>query len=118
MITEQDLQGAIAECLGQRDPNANTCIKLAAYYTIQHELFGDSKQPVVPQIPQMPVYSRAGPAEEPETYVDFISDSEFSRMVNGMESRQAWAIVDELVETIRVLNPRLYNGLIRKMEEA
>lgn len=114
MITEQDLQEAIAECLGQRDPNANTCIKLAAYYTIQHELFGDSNQPVTNQIP---AYSRAAPVEEHETYVDYTGDSEFSRMVNGMESRQAWAIVDELVETIRVLNPRLYNGLIRKMEE-
>lgn len=114
MITEQDLQEAIAECLGQRDPNANTCIKLAAYYTIQHELFGDSDQPAVNQIP---AYSRAAPVEEYETYVDYTSDSEFSKVVNGMDSKQAWAIVDELVETVRVLNPRLYNGLIRKMGE-
>ena len=34
MITEQDLLSAIAECQGERNPNANTCIKLAAYYTI------------------------------------------------------------------------------------
>ena len=34
MITEQDLLEAIAECQGQRNPNANTCIKLAAYYII------------------------------------------------------------------------------------
>lgn len=114
MITEQDLQEAIAECLGQRDPNANTCIKLAAYYTIQNELFGNRDQSVVNQIP---TYSRAGPIEEPETYVDFLSDSEFSRAINGMESRQAWAMVDELVETVRILNPRLYNSLMRKMEE-
>lgn len=114
MITEQDLQEAIAECLGQRDPNANTCIKLAAYYTIQHELYGNPDQLTTNQTL---MYSRAAPAEEPETYVDYESDSEFSRAVNGMRSKQAWAIVDELVETIRVLNPRLYNGLIRKMKE-
>ena len=42
MITEKDLQEAIAECQGERNPNANTCIKLAAFYTIRNELFGNS----------------------------------------------------------------------------
>ena len=44
MITEKDLQEAIAECQGQRNPNASTCIKLAAFLTIQKELFGKSEQ--------------------------------------------------------------------------
>ena len=39
MITEKDLQDAIAECQGERKPNANTCIKLAAYFTIYDHLF-------------------------------------------------------------------------------
>ena len=34
MIKEEDLQEAIAECQGVRNPNANTCLKLASYYTI------------------------------------------------------------------------------------
>ena len=34
MITEEELQEAIAECQGQRNPNANTCLKLASYLTI------------------------------------------------------------------------------------
>ena len=41
MITEQDLQEAIAECQGERHPNANTCMKLAAFYTIKNELYPD-----------------------------------------------------------------------------
>ena len=44
MITEKDLQEAIAECQGQRNPNANTCIKLAAYLTIQKEMFGTQEE--------------------------------------------------------------------------
>ena len=43
MIREEDLQEAIAECQGQRNPNANTAIKLAAFYTIRRELFGEGK---------------------------------------------------------------------------
>ena len=41
MITEKDLQEAIAEGQGQRNPNANTCIKLAAFLTIRKEMFGE-----------------------------------------------------------------------------
>ena len=44
MITEQDLREAIAECQGQRNPNANTCIKLAAFLTIQRELYGKEQE--------------------------------------------------------------------------
>ena len=43
MITEKDLQEAIAECEGQRNPNANTCIKLAAFYTIRQHMFGEDQ---------------------------------------------------------------------------
>lgn len=115
MITKQDLQEAIAECLGQRDPNANTCIKLAAFYTIRKELFGEPDPPVVETLP---VYSgAAGPAERVETHVDYTSDTEFARAVNGMDAHTAWSIIDELVDAVRVVNPRLYNGLMKKVEE-
>lgn len=111
MITEQDLQEAIAECLGQRDPNANTCIKLAAFYIIRKEMFGN------PDPVQFPVYSRFSPTEESETHVTYYSDTEFSQIVNGMESTRAWKLVDDLVSTLAVLHPRLYNSFIKEMEE-
>lgn len=113
MITEKDLQEAIAECQGQRNPNANTCIKLAAYYTIQRELYGNNKPPV-----EIPVYSRAGPpVEQPEEYVDFDSGTEFSQAINNMSARDAWAIMDELMDVLQATNPRLYAGVIQKLEE-
>jgi hypothetical protein len=111
VITEQDLQEAIAECLGQRDPNANTCIKLAAYYTIRKELYGEPDQDI------FPIYSRAAPVEQSEEYVSFNGDTDFSRAVNGMNAKRAWEIMDELVDAVRVVNPRLYRGLMKKVEE-
>ena len=65
MITEKDLQEAIAECEGARNPNANTCIKLAAFYTIRQHMFGEQ-----------PSYSFSAPPVEPETPI--VSDSEFA----------------------------------------
>lgn len=111
MITEQDLQEAIAECQGQRNPNANTCIKLAAYYTIQKELYGSHE-------PEIPSYSRAEPpAESPEEYVSFNSGSEFSETINGMNASDAWNVMDELMDILQATNTRLYAGVIQKLED-
>lgn len=113
MITEKDLQEAIAECLGQRDPNANTCIKLAAYYIIQNEMYGHHDSPV-----EIPMYSRAEPpVEHTENHIDFDSGTEFSQVINGMPARDVWPIMDELMDALQVTNPRLYYGVIQKLEE-
>ena len=110
MITEQDLQAAIAECQGVRNPTASTCIKLAAFYTIRNELFKDYEE--------VPMYSRSGPpVEQAEEYINYDSGSEFSQVINGMPSRDAWAVIDELMDTLQVINPRLYAGVIQKLEE-
>lgn len=101
MITEQDLQAAIAECEGQRNPNANTCIKLAAFYTIRDHLF-----PKTEAMPMM--YSGAS---EPE----YESDTEFCRAVSGWSKAEMMPYLDELVTAVSVLNPRLYSGFIRKL---
>lgn len=102
MITEKDLQEAIAECQGVRNPNANTCLKLAAYYVIKDHLFGKE-----------PSYSyAAGP--EPEM-VEYNSDSEFSKIIKGKDINEVLSIIDELMETLHVINPRLYEGVITKL---
>lgn len=109
LITEQDLIEAIAECQGQRNPNSSTCIKLAAFYTIlDHVREGEQKEPV------QPGYSfSASPAPDTVTYQ---GDSDFSNLVYGMDSNTAWSIVDELMDTLSITNPRLYKGVLRKIE--
>ena len=111
MITEKDLQEAISECLGQRNPNANTCIKLAAFYTIRREMFGET-EPI-----QTPVYSQAGYDEKTERIVNYTGESEFSKIINGMDAGHAWRVMDELMKTLAVLHPKLYNGVMIKLEE-
>lgn len=108
MITERDLEQAIAECQGERNPNANTCIKLAAFYTIRNELFGKTELPV-------PSYSFS-PAEPVDTHIHYTSDTDFSRAIDGRNPDDIWPIMDELMSTVGVLMPRLYDGVMRKLQ--
>lgn len=115
MITEQDLQEAIAECRGERNPNANTCIKLAAYLTIREHLFPDAQE-TLELIPSRS-YSYAPPPEEVETTINYDSDTEFGRMIDGRKAKEIWPVVDELVsQGVRGLSPRLYEAFIRKIK--
>lgn len=113
MITEQDLQEAIAECQGQRNPNASTCIKLAAFLTIKEHLYPEEKPP--DQEPLTPIgYSYAPPPVE--NTIDYESDTEFGRLIHWRDPADVWPVVDELVsEALRVVNPRLYDAFIRKL---
>ena len=113
MITEKDLQEAIAECEGKRNPDANTCIKLAAFYTIKEHLFPDSTK-----IESKPAYSFAvEPAPKASPRIDYQSETEFSRKIDGADPAAVWPIVDELVTAVQVTNPRLYRNFMRKLDE-
>ena len=115
MITEMDLQEAIAECQGERNPNANTCIKLAAYYTIRDHLFPEKTQ-LSEEISIPQSYSRAAPPDEVETTIDYYSDTEFGQLIDGRKASEIWPVVDELVsEAVANLNPRLYDAFLRKI---
>lgn len=111
MITEHDLQEAIAECEGQRNPTANTCIKLAAFYTIREHLFGRKDDPPVGYS-----YSPA-PEQVPRTAVVYEGNTEFSLAIAGRDPAEIWAIMDELMSTLQIVNPRLYAGVMRKIAE-
>lgn len=110
MITKQDLLEAIAECQGVRNPTSSTAIKLAAFYTILDHI-EDSKE--TQEVLPFPTYSYAN--EPSEETISYQSDSEFSRAIQGMETGKVLAIMDELMNTLQVVNPRLYNGVMRKL---
>ena len=105
MITEHDLKQAIAECQGERNPNANTCIKLAAYYTILHELVGDQSG-----------YSYAASPEPVDTHIRYTSDTDFSQAISGRDPDEIWPLMDVLMSTLQVLAPRLYDGVMRRLQ--
>lgn len=103
MITERDLQEAIAECQGVRNPTANTAIKLAAFLTIQRELYGTE-----------PTYSYEPPPAETPTYT---SGTRFGELVQNMPATRVYEVFDDLMTTLAAINPRLYNGVVRELED-
>ena len=119
MITLHDLDTAIAKCQGENSPNANTCIKLAAFYTIRREMFGEDGAGSAPGMPQPGYSTQTAPdaPEQAETYIDFESGSEFSRAINGRDAYAVWKVMDELMDVLDATNPRLYNGVLRKLHE-
>lgn len=106
MITEKELLEAIAECQGQRNPNANTCIKLASFYTILDHI-GDEEN-----ARHAEVYSFAS---EAENVVQYQSGTEFADAIHGKSVDEVVAIMDELMSTLSVVNPPLYESVMRRV---
>lgn len=122
MITAQDLQAAIAECQGERNPNANTCIKLAAFYTIYDHLYGSHDRLYSSaEVDQKQSYSYAAtPVVEniTETVIDYDSGTEFSDLIHGMRAADVWAVMDELMSVLQATRPRLYDGTMNQIRSA
>ena len=112
MITEQALAEAIAECQGTRNPNRDTCMMLAAFYTIQDHLY--------PVESRMPSYSFAEPPDNDQhsgtESVGSYGDSDFLQTIQGKNPGNVWRVMDELMDTIKMVNERLYNSVMRKIK--
>lgn len=111
MIKEYELDEAIAECIGQKNPNAQTCIKLAAFYTLKEHLYPKKEKDI--ELPVIPSYSTATQGD----VVLYEGDSEFSQAIYNKDSDQMWAIMDELMTTLAIVNPRLYDSAMRRIAE-
>lgn len=86
--------------------------KLATLYTIKNQM---NKQ-----IPENRSYEQAysaAPATEMSVDVGRYGDSEFLREVEGKDREQVWGIMDDLMDTLQVANPRVYNGVMRKIRQ-
>lgn len=116
MITLEDLQSAIAECQGEREPNANTCIKLAAFLTIKAHLYGAEKPDISGAVYPAVSYTAAHNGAESGA-ISAVSESEFSEAIDGKPVSEVMQVMDDLMQAVAVLNPRLYAATIRKLNE-
>lgn len=116
MITEKEVEQAIQECM--RDPiTGNKRAVLADLIIIQDYLFGEpTRAQEVPQPMPMQSYS-APPMEQVETYVETNGDSEFLKVVNGRKAERVWPLINELVEAVKILHPRMYTTFIDKVQD-
>ncbi len=119
MIREDDLREAIAEMQGQKNPNAQTCIKLAAYYTILDHITGKDQETnrewsgndpgPIPVYREMSSYSAGSSA------IEYEGESDFAKTIKGRDPSDVWPVMDELMTTLQVMHPRLYSGVMAKI---
>lgn len=107
MITEKDLREAIAECEGRRHPDAATCVKLAAFYTILNNMAEKDATPE--RKPVAGGYSYAAGPGIP------YGASEFSEIVQQKGIERAWPIIEEIIGVMAVVEPKMYESLRRKL---
>jgi len=110
LITEKDLLEAIAECQGQRNPNATTCVKLASYYTILNQMKSDKPQ-------EEPRYSFAPPPPPATDTLSGMGNSEFSQAVEGLTVDEIWPVLEELMTVLKATNIGLYHGVLRRIQK-
>ena len=103
MISERDLLDAISEVEDSPD-NYGKCQKLATFYTLLNYLYPQDDYGV----------SQAAPITE--ATIGVYGGSEFLQAISGKRAEEIWAVMDELMLTLSVLNPRLYAGVMRKIE--
>lgn len=115
MITEQALQEAIAECQGERNPNRDTCMMLAAFYIIQDRLYPERSAEVGKTTEQ--TYSYAEPPDNRSGQVRYTGGSEFAQTIYGLDVEFVLSVMDEAMDAMKVMLPRLYDGIMRKLED-
>lgn len=102
MFTLRELDTAIRECEDAK-PSYQICEKLATFYTVRDHLQSEP--------PPEPEYSY----DEPKSIGDY-GESEFLQAIKGRSEGEIFALMDELMQTILITNPRLYQGVMRQIK--
>ena len=100
MIERRELLHAIETFENSPNLNTDTCVKLAALYTIYNELYG-SVERVKTEV--------VGIIETDES-------TEFYQAIIGKELKGVLSVINELMETLQALNSRGYSGVIEKLK--
>lgn len=114
MISERELIEAIQEC-ENAPASFQNCERLSVLYTVYDHLFSKADHPSEGYRQE---YSSRSEGQRKEKISVPIVTSEFLRLVEGMDVRQFWDVTNELVSTIEVINPKLYEGFLKKLKEA
>lgn len=97
MISIEQINGEIA-VLEEEHPTHVVMQKLASLYIVRDHLSIGEPTPITPY--RLP---------------DTLGDSEFLSQVKVTDMDLLWDVMDDLMNTISVLNPKLYDGVMQKL---
>ncbi len=102
MITRRELLAEIEKC--HRDPITYASIERLACMYIVYDHIGeertDNKQ-----------------ITTPDNTVSYEGESDFAKAIRGKNPEKVWEVMEELMNVLRVTNPRLYDRVIDNIEK-
>lgn len=102
MYTQAELQDAIDQ-LHEGKHSIVNCEKLAAIYTVMDHLTPTNRG-----------YSFDSETKASQT-IGYYGDSKFLQAVQGRNEAETWRLIDELMDTLSIINPRLYDSVMRRL---
>lgn len=111
MVDVREIDGAIAE-LENSELTMTRVKNLAALYVVKNQQIAEVS-PVAKKERQEPV--RYYEAAEPSTRAA-VGGSDFLQAVSNVDTSAALNVLDELMSALYVANPKVYNGVMRKLE--
>lgn len=102
MISLEEITGEIA-ALEAEKPTFVSMQKLASLYIVRDHMVIGAKQ-------------AAEPAPVSDVLPD-MGDSEFFQAIAGKNASEVWEIVNETMDTLKIMEPRLYAGVLRKIQQ-
>lgn len=117
MLDKQEIRKEIAR-LEYEESSYPNYAKLADLYIIRAEMEKPDAK-IEPRYERL--YSRAAaPAgmHMPQNAVNIdTADSDFLKALSGKDAGAAWKIMDELMESLQVMQPRTYSAVMRRLRE-
>lgn len=106
MFDMREIEGAIAE-LENGDLTYSRCGKLADLYTIRREHTASERQQAEAAVQT---------ASEMPARVRISGSSDFMRAVAKVDFGAALDVMDELMSTLEIVNPKAYKSVMRKLD--
>ena len=112
MITEKDLIQEIEEC--QMQPLTDKKVqRLADCYIILDHLFRKTFE----DVPNNPYYLGYSEKNQLENTIYITGDTDFFNAINGKDTEKVLKIIQELMDFIQTLHPRVYNQIMAKLSQ-
>lgn len=109
MLDKKEVNAEIELIECRRDHDPTSVIRLASLYTIRDHLDENA--------PRMVSYSLSPALDKPEELGTY-GDSDFLRSIAGKDPSSVWLVMDELMDTLKALNPRVYESVLRKVRQS
>lgn len=103
MFSKSELLDAIDE-LEMSPATYQNCEKLATFYLLYDHLYCKKT-----------ITTGAEPVRE--VMIAKHGDSEFLQAVEGADAEMAWSTMDELMEAVKALQPRLYDATLQRFKD-